>query len=105
MSAGIAATVLGAAPAEAQTYKTQGIKLTHSQTVLVAQNGLGNAFSAIPYIPNLVYNPYWGRGIQKAADTASRNGGCIAIGIGTPSNGKGGNVNYVTTYPKKSCAR
>lgn len=98
---GVAGMTLGTGAADAD--QRQGIKLTHSQTVAVAQHGLGNAFSTIPYIPNLVYNPWWGRGIQEDANIAARQGGCIEVGIITRA-GKS-NLNYVTRYPARYCAR
>ncbi|WOC12988.1 hypothetical protein [Gordonia sp. MP11Mi] len=100
-TAGLATSLVGAGEADAAT--RHGIKLSHSQTVAVSQQGLGNAFSAIPYIPNLVYNPGWGRGIQRAANDAARHGGCISIGIIT-SPGKS-NLDYVSVYPARACAR
>lgn len=96
----VTATVAGAGDADAATM--HGIKLTRSQTAVVAHNGLGNAFSAIPYIPNLVYNPYWGRSIQRRADSAVRSRGCIEVGIVTRA-GKS-NVDYVIEYPARYCA-
>ncbi|MCF8609258.1 hypothetical protein L5G28_03650 [Gordonia sp. HY285] len=99
--AGVTASLVGTGEADAAT--RHGIKLSHSQTVAVSQHGLGNAFSAIPYIPNLVYNPGWGRGIQHAANDAARHGGCISIGIIT-SPGES-NLDYVSVYPARSCAR
>ncbi|MCF8587152.1 hypothetical protein [Gordonia liuliyuniae] len=99
--AGVTASLAGVGEAGAQT--RHGIKLSHSQTVAVSQHGLGTAFSAIPYIPNLVYNPVWGRVIQRSANDAARRGGCISIGIIT-SPGKS-NVDYVNVYPARYCAR
>ncbi|WP_341258337.1 hypothetical protein [Gordonia malaquae] len=98
--AGVTASVVGVGEADAAKH---GIKLTHSQTVVVSQQGLGTAFSSVPYIPNLVYNPTWGRIIQHDANIAGRQGGCISVGIITVA-GKS-NVNYVTRYPARSCAR
>lgn len=107
LTAGVAATMLGAGTADAAVpkYNDHGIKLTRSQTDFVAQHGIGNAIAAFPSIPNLIYNPTFGRVIQLAAVSASHRGGCISFGIGTPKNGKGGNSNYVTVHPKRACAR
>ncbi|WP_026918563.1 hypothetical protein [Gordonia shandongensis] len=108
LTAGIAAATVGAGPADAKVYRytDHGLTLTHSQSVFVAHNGLGNAIAAFPAIPNFIYNPMWGRTIQRYADEAARDGGCISFGISTPDDGRGiGVMNYVTKYPARKCAR
>lgn len=104
-AAAIAGGTVAAGHAEARDYTAHGIQLTISQTAFVANNNLGTAFSGIPYIPNLVYNPAWGRIIQRDAQTAARQGGCIEVGVGTPKSGGGGNIDYVTIWPARHCAR
>lgn len=96
--------MVGTGRAEAKTYQRHQIKLTHSQTVFVAQNNVGYALSSIPSIPNLVYNPNFGLSIQKMAGRAAARGGCITIGVGTPIDGRGANIDYAESLPAGLCA-
>lgn len=98
-----AAGLTGAGTADARGLDHHGIKLTKSQTAAVAQHGIGYAISAIPRIPNLIYNPTFGRIIQADAEYAARRGGCIEFGIAVPKSG-GANLNYISTYPASACA-
>ncbi|WHU46569.1 hypothetical protein QNM97_25365 [Gordonia sp. L191] len=100
----VAAGALGAGHADARDYTRHGVTLTVSQTAFVAHNNLGTAFSGIPYIPNLVYNPTWGHVIQRDAQAATLVEGCIEIGIATPNDGGPGNIDYVTLWPASRCA-
>ncbi|MFT4398188.1 hypothetical protein ACLTEW_25005 [Gordonia lacunae] len=112
LSVGAAAAVgvvLGGGSAGADSpvgYDGHAIMLSTSQTAVVANNNLGGLFAGVPYVPNLIYNPGWGRSIQLSAANAASRGGCIEIGIATPRGASGApNLNYVTTYPAALCAR
>lgn len=105
VAAGGFATTLGAGTADAKTYHRHEIALTSSQTALVAHNNVGYAFAGVPSIPNLIYNPGFGVIIQREAARAAAQGGCITIGIGTPTNGRGSNIDYVERRPASHCAR